>query len=221
MTERIAHICAELSPAPVFADVGCDHGMCALHMLSRGLCGRAYISDVSAASLSKAEALLMPYIAAGKCVPVVADGLDGIPEPCDLVLIAGMGGEEIVKILRRRPLPVRFVLQPMKNTEKVRAHLLERGARIERDYTFSEKKRCYDLLRGSGSGGDSYAPLELRYGRDNLREAPAAFRAKLAEEIGKLRVRLAGGAMKRESREALLAALYEREMIADAIEGTV
>ena len=165
----------------------------AQYMLENRLCERAYISDISAASLKKAEQLLCGYIRAGKCIPVVADGLDGIPEPCDLVLIAGMGGEEIVKILSRGVLPARLVLQPMKNSDKVRRFLLGRGAHLEQDFTFSAgsaAKKYYDLIVCRGEGGDRYSEREIAYGRDNLRGTSEAFLEKLKEDRAKLYERL-------------------------------
>ncbi len=214
MKERIAHICAALTAARVFADIGCDHGYMTRYMLDNGLCERAYLSDVSAGSLRKAERLLERYIRAGSCIPVVADGLEGLPEPCDLVLIAGMGGEEIVSILSKFPLPARFVLQPMRNCEKVRRHLLARGARIERDETFSEgtaRPKYYELIAGDGTGGDVYSEREFRYGRDNLRGASPAFLPMLREEAAKLAARLCCAAINERDRAALAARLKDIE----------
>ena len=48
MTERLAYICRHIPRARVFADIGCDHGYCTQYVLERGLCERAYVSDVSA-----------------------------------------------------------------------------------------------------------------------------------------------------------------------------
>ncbi len=209
MKERVAHICSLLPPCRVFADIGCDHGYMTEYMLKRGLCERAYISDISAKSLAKAERLLAPYLKEGKCIPVVADGLDGLPEPCDFVLIAGLGGEETVKMLSRAYLPPRFLLQPMKNTEKLRRFLVERGARLKRDYTFSEgkeRRKYYDLILGEGSGGDSYSEKEFRFGRDNLNgNSPYPFLFEMKEELAKTRERLKGdlGAASRAKLSAL------------------
>lgn len=188
---RLAEICSRLSPSKILADVGCDHGYLSEYALSRGLCGRAYVTDISAGSLKKATRLLQPYIDAGRCIPVLCDGLDGIGETPDLVVIAGMGGEETVKILSRVSLPERFVLQPMHNSDKLRRHLLERGAHICHDYTFESGGYFYDLIAGEGSGGDSYTAREIFFGRDNLRVPTEAFLRKAEEEIGKLRAYLA------------------------------
>lgn len=223
MRERFAAICSLIEPCHVFADVGCDHGFMAQYVLEHGLCRKVYITDVSAPSLKKAETLLSPYILEGKCVPVVSDGLDGIKEKCDFVLIAGMGGEEIVKILSRVPLPPRFLLQPMKNTERVRAFLLERGAAIERDFTVAEGGKVpkyYDILLGRAEGGDVYTARERRYGRDNLRGASIAFLRQMREEAEKIRLRLTRP-MQEKSRLALEAALSEKEEIIHGLEGII
>ncbi len=218
MTKRIRTICAALSAARVFADVGCDHGYMTRYMFDRNLCERAYISDVSAGSLRKAEALLKGEVEEGRCIPVVADGLDGIGEACDLVLIAGLGGEEIVRILARHALPPRFVLQPMRNSGKLRAHLLERGAQLDLDYTFEDGK-FYDLIAGTAEGGDCYSDFEIKYGRDNLRSPTADFLHYLAKEKAKLRARLARKGFDGPSRDEMRAKLYEMEVITDAAEG--
>ena len=98
-TKRIRAICAELLPCGVFADVGCDHGYCTQYMLENGLCRRAVLSDISAASLAKAEKLLEGYIRAGIAASVCCAGLERVPRDTDEVLIAGMGGDEIADIL--------------------------------------------------------------------------------------------------------------------------
>ncbi len=214
---RIEVICAHIPKSRVFADIGCDHGYCTQYALAHGLCERAYISDISAACLKKAEELLGAEIAAGRCVPVCADGMDGLPEPPDCVLIAGMGGEEIVSILSRAArLPARFVLQPMKNAEKVRAFLVARGASIGTDITFRDGK-FYDLIAGEGEGGTQYSAFELRYGRDNLLSPSRDFLQKIEKDAATLRAALLAGA-EGVRREKLRARLHELEAIADAIE---
>ena len=177
---RIEKLCTYLSRADVFADVGCDHGYCTEYMLKNDLCGRAYISDISAKSLQKAETLLASYIREGRCIPVVADVLQGIGEPCDLVLIAGMGGEEIIKIISGT-LPDRFVLQPMKNTDKVRSYLSGR-VKFIRDETFRIGETYYDVVVGE-RGEEMLTPLEIKYGRDNLNTPTDDFRQWVKEKL--------------------------------------
>lgn len=188
MTERLETICARLPRVRTFADVGCDHGYCAKYMLDSGKCSLAYITDISVKSLLKAERLLSEEIKAGRCIPICCNGLMGLPALPDCVLIAGIGGEETVKILSQNVLPPYFVLQPMKNSEKLRRYLIGRGCRITTDDTF-EAGMFYDFIAGSSVAEPTtdYTPLEFKFGRDNLRKPPAAFYHKLTAEREKLR----------------------------------
>ncbi len=184
--DRIVKLCSLLDKCTVFADIGCDHGYVAEYMLKNNLCEKAYITDISEKSLHKAEILLKDYIAAEKCIPIVADGLKGVPK-ADFVLIAGMGGDEIVKILNNSYIPQRILIQPMKNAEKVRRYLVGRGAHLTRDFTFSDGKRYYDLISARASGGDSYTENEFFFGKENLLSPSADFYAKWEREAEKLR----------------------------------
>ncbi len=208
-TRRLRILCGELRPCGRFADVGCDHGYCTLYMLECGLCRTAVISDISAGSLHKAELLLADYIAAGRVQSVCCAGLAGIPRDTEEVLIAGMGGEEILSILKDGFLPPVLVLQPMKHAPKLRRFLLESGYAIERDYTFTDGKH-YDLLRAV-RGGDmrAYSAREIEFGYDNIHTPTEEFVSLLKEESEKCRARLAAAGKLVPAVEARLRELTE------------
>lgn len=194
-TKRLRLLCAQLLPCDTFADVGCDHGYCTQYMFENGLCRRAVISDVSEKSLRKAEKLLSAYISAGVLTSVCCMGLERIPADTEQVLIAGMGGEEILAILRAGFFPEKLLLQPMRHSPKVRAYLLENGYTIDRDFTFEDGK-YYDVIRAakvnfdSGAGGRRYKEAELEFGYDNIHSPSADFARKVEEDIRKCEARL-------------------------------
>ena len=214
MTKRLKEICSRIPSSKVLADVGCDHGYCARYALSSGLAERVYITDISEKCLGKAKSLLKEEIAKGRCIPLVGDGVLVLPEPCT-VLIAGMGGEEIVKILSQKMHPV-LVLQPMKNTNKLRRFLVESGAKIILDYTFEDGK-FYDLIVAESGGGDYYTEREFEYGRDNLKNPSPAFRKKIREERDKIKRYLMASPSESE-REKLAERLLEKENLLHEIE---
>ena len=191
LTRRLAVLCSLIPAADTLADVGCDHGYCTLYALEKGLCRKAYISDISALSLHKAEKLLSRYMAEGKAESVCCAGLEKIPPSVGAVIIAGMGGEEILSILREGFLPPKLLLQPMQNTPKVRAFLLEKGYAIERDFTFRDGK-YYDVIYAEKGGAvRKYDERCLRFGYDNLHSPSADFLKKVKEDIRKFRARIA------------------------------
>lgn len=214
MTKRIKEICSHIPKAETFADVGCDHGYCARYVLENDLARRVYITDISAQSLEKAKTLLKNEIEAGRCVALVGDGLSVLPEECT-VLIAGMGGEEIVKILSEKIPPV-FLLQPMKNTEKVRRFLAKNNCSLSLDYTFEDGK-FYDLILGTRGGGDRYSEEEFLYGRDNLARPSPAFIKKVRMERDKFANYLRS-TRSYEERERLTQRLREKERLLDEID---
>lgn len=189
---RIDKICSFIDKCESFADVGCDHGFCTQYALNAGLCDRAYITDISAKSLEKAQTLLDNYINEGRCVPVCCDGLAGIPKDIDQVLIAGMGGNEIIKILKEGFIPKKFIFQPMKNIRLVREFLIGQGCKITFDGIFKDQK-YYFVIKGEREGGtDGYTQTELQFGKDSLND-PVFLEYAKAELEKKLEYTKCGG----------------------------
>ena len=218
-SKRIKTLCSLLKKAESFADVGCDHGYCSQYVLQNGLCENVILSDISKGSLQKAERLLAEFIAAGKAVAVLGDGFQGVPKHTQEVLIAGMGGSEIVSILSDEQygfLPAYFVLQPMHDAEKLRRYLIEQGALIYRDFTFLDGK-YYDVICGSngkaaGQGFDEtnilnsepYTDAAFEFGKENLEKMPAAFCEKLQRLLNEVGLYLQREGLQEENRLALL-----------------
>ncbi len=209
--KRIDTLCAHLKGGRLFADVGCDHGYCTEYMLKNGLCEKAIFSDVSKGSLKKAETLLAPFVAEGRAIGVLGDGFFGVPKEVDEVLIAGMGGSEIVSILSDEKygfMPERFVFQPMHDTEKLRRYILASGGYLERDYTFKDGK-FYDLLVGGRQkdGGQvcvEYTDAAFALGHENLQTMPSAFVERTKKQMENIDRYLAEPNLQEESRRALL-----------------
>lgn len=199
--ERIGKICSYIDRCKTFADIGCDHGYCTQYALRKGLCERAYITDISAKCLKKAEKLLADYIESGVCVPICCDGLEGIDKDCGQVLIAGMGGEEIIRILENSFIPEKFIFQPMKSAPELRKFLIERGCAITADDIFFDGK-YYFIIKGERTGGTSpYSEKELTFGRGSLKNP--LVKGYAAAEAEKRRAYL-GREMKDENRAKLL-----------------
>ena len=208
--KRIDTLCSHLKKCPSFADVGCDHGYCSEYVLKNGLCERVVFADVSKGSLAKAETLLAPYLRAGKAVSVLGNGFYGVPCDTDEVLIAGMGGSEIVGILSDKKygfMPKRFVFQPMHDGEKLRRYILANGGYIERDFTFKDGK-YYEVIVGGrreeNATVQAYTEAEYEFGKENLEKMPTAFTERIEKLIKNIEKYLKEPNLQSESREELL-----------------
>lgn len=180
MDKRLETLFNLAGSGDVFLDIGCDHGFVSEYALKSGKFNRVIITDISAKSLGKAINLLKPY--GDRVKSAVTDGFNGVSDDVSVAFIAGMGGEEIVKILRAaKQLPPKLVLSPQKNVDKVRKTLIELGYKIERDFTFKSGRKFYDGILAV-KGKDFYNELELKYGRENLINKNVDFIDKLKSE---------------------------------------
>lgn len=203
MTDRLEEIFSLIPPTKTFADIGCDHGYISLAMLNSGKCEKAVLSDVSEKCLDKAIKTVESYIIDNKAKAVLSDGFDNLP-PVDTALIAGMGGEEIISILKKASsLPETLVLQPMKNSDKVRAFLIKTGYRFIRDYTFMAEGKFYDLMLVK-KGKDKLNEDEILFGRDNLKEKGEAFKQKIRFLVERNEEILKGKNLSEKSRDQII-----------------
>lgn len=161
----------------VVADVGCDHGYLS-ELLSRNEnISKIYATDISKKSLDKTKELVKNFNLP-KIETKLGDGLDAISR-ADLVVLAGVGGYEIIKILSNQNITKKgevkcnyFVLQPTKNFVELRQFLAEKNVKIERDFIVKSGGRfypiiCINLLEKFDSKNDFF---DLYFGKSNTLE---------------------------------------------------
>ncbi len=203
MTDRLEKIFSIIPQCEVFADIGCDHGYMAHAMLTRGKANKVIIADISQKCLQKAQELLYPYINNGRAESIVANGFMGLPNS-DVGLVAGMGGEEICSILTgAKELPDKLVLQPMKNTDKVRLCVVNLGYKIEKDYVFKSANKFYDIMLVV-KGKDSLTEQEIEFGRDNILGKNNDFLEFISQKLVRLNSILASQDISVSDREKML-----------------
>lgn len=203
MTKRLQTIFNEIPSCQVFADIGCDHGYIAKAMIECNKCQKFIIADISESCLEKARGLLKKHLESGKGESVVSDGFEKI-DYCDVALIAGMGGEEIIKILdKASSLPNTLILQPMKNVDKVRERLVALGYKINKDYVFFACNKYYDLIVCE-KGEDKLTEEEILFGRTNVQLKGKDFCDRILVQINKLNGYLQKKDLAQDSRQKIL-----------------
>ncbi len=128
-------------------DVGTDHALLPCYLFEQGA-EDIIASDVNDGPLRSAEATVKLY-GAENCVKVMkSDGLRSIP-PCDDVIIAGMGGELIARIVTECTFTnkkTHFILQPMTKAEILRRELYENGFEIAEEHTAQSSGKVYTVM---------------------------------------------------------------------------
>lgn len=160
LDERLGAIAALVLEAvegcenPCAADIGCDHGQLTAHLLER--CGRLSMiaSDVSGPSLDKARRLLAAKGLGSRAQVVQADGLAGIDRPVHAIVIAGMGAETILGIIREGKEKIgsaALILQANVDLPLLRCGLAEMGYAVEREvFSHAAGRRYVTMLTRRG-----------------------------------------------------------------------
>lgn len=170
MSTRLDAVCGLIPDCRLLIDVGCDHGLVAEYACKSGRVARVIASDVSAASLQKAERRL-----AG-CTGVetrLGDGLQVLrpDERPDVIVMAGMGGGLIVDMLRGYAGGATLVLGAQSETYRLRTFLIESGYRITDDAVVEDRRKFYDVLRavpGEQTADEMQKKFGLFYRRPNV-----------------------------------------------------
>ena len=170
-------------------DVGTDHAYLPIYLVGKGISSRALACDINRGPIDSAA---RNVAAAGLCHQIdtlCTDGLHGTEEYApDNVLIFGMGGELIIRILSEAPWvkneSIGLVLQPMTRAPLLRAWLLENGFEIVGE-TITLEDRYYQTIAARYCGKqEEYTQEELLLGRLNIQNNAPNFGGFVKHEIG-------------------------------------
>ena len=167
LSKRLFKI-SKLVEGRIVCDVGCDHGKLAQFLLRKNKVDFMYVSDISLPSLAKAIKLLDRY-GYTNYRALCCDGLSGYDGlRIDECIIAGMGGEEIIKIISNSPIKINsFILSPQHNIVEVKNYMINKGYAILQDKIIKDGHKFYNIFKCKlGMECSEYSESELRFGKD-------------------------------------------------------
>lgn len=169
------------SNSKVVFDVGADHGILSALILNTGKSKMVYASDISEKSLEKTEILAKKLGLEKKLKCIVSDGLDNFDKSIesDLVIIAGMGGNEILKIISRISDFSKykaFLLQPAQDFYVLRQFLTTSGFEFVQDEIVEDKGKYYANIVCKKSDKPSVlSDIQLYFGKDAIEDRSVDF----------------------------------------------
>ena len=197
ISARLASAVPYIRAGARVADVGTDHAYLPIALVREGIASAALASDINRGPIEVARANVAAAGLGDRIETLHADGLHGVQPFCpDHILIFGMGGELIVKILSEaewvRNGRIRLILQPMSRASTLRAWLLENGFSIVGE-TITYEEKYYQTLAAEWSGEPTaYNEAELLVGRHNIAQRSPLFEPFVRHEIGVLEHIIAG-----------------------------
>ena len=190
---RLQVIADWVAPGARLADVGTDHGYLPVWLRLRGKIPQAIASDLRPGPLERARQTGRTY-RAEHIDYRLCNGLAAIrPEEADTIVMAGMGGETILSILKAAPWTAdgahTLLLQPQTHEELVRQFLAGHGFCITREALVRDRGVLYTVMEAKR--GEMNLSLAQLWGGVQLVHDPLAERY-IVEKIVRLLGILAG-----------------------------
>lgn len=152
LSKRLETIAGAVTPGHIVADIGTDHGYVPIYLLKKGISPGAFAMDVNPGPLDRAREHIKREKLEDYISVLLSDGLDRLStDETDTVVIAGMGGELICRILKDAPEFLRagkeFILQPQSEWFKVRRFLYEHEYEILKEWFLKEDGKYYVVIK--------------------------------------------------------------------------
>lgn len=132
-------------------DVGTDHAFLPVYAVLNGYANKAVASDINKGPIERAKKHISEYGLNDRIETRLCSGLEKYEKgECDLIVIAGMGGNLIAEILDKSPDVARsadkLVLSPNSCESDLRKYLYENGYDIISESAVSEGKHQYLVM---------------------------------------------------------------------------
>ena len=160
LDSRLSAAAEYVTRGGVAADIGTDHAFLPCYLIQNNICRFALACDIRQGPLEKARQTVCEYEMNDKIRLVLCDGLCGIDKDTrdDItdIIIAGMGGEMIAKILADSPFVqnerYNLIFQPMTKAHTLRKYLCENGYAIADETACVAANKHYTVINARYCG---------------------------------------------------------------------
>ena len=189
ISARLRAVSSFVPKGSKIADIGTDHGYVPIYLVQNGLAEHAVAMDLREGPLERARAHVAA-LAAGQRERIelrLSDGMEKLRAgEAGTVIIAGMGGDLVVRILLgRRDLwdcVDRFILSPQSELDQVRLFLEKEGFAIAREMMILDEGKYYTIMEAVRGQMKPQTKAERLFGRDLIQKKDATLRDYLKKE---------------------------------------
>lgn len=170
LSKRLQAVAGLVTPDLKIADIGTDHAYIPIWLVEQGISPSAIAMDINQGPLEKAKENIALHGLTSRIKTRQSDGMRQLkPSEAESVVIAGMGGGLVIKILedvKEQDLGIKeWILQPQSELKKVREYLNESGYRIVDETMILDEGKFYPMMKAIKGKQEVYREEELSYGK--------------------------------------------------------
>ncbi len=210
LNNRLKMIADNIPPCTTVSDIGTDHAYIPIYAVQNGLCEKALAADLRSGPLEMANKNIKRNGLETHVETRLGNGLEPIlPSECDVIVIAGMGGQLIRDILSASGEKAQrarlLLLQPNNAPDALRRWLYENGYAIVDEALALDAGKYYCLISAQWTGEavekdlftyyigeklfEKKDPLLPQYIRKKLRELEVVIEGRSRADVDKLKDR--------------------------------
>jgi tRNA (adenine22-N1)-methyltransferase len=187
LSKRLLGLCSYVDKGAVIADVGSDHAQVPLYLFEQGIISKAEAIENKQGPFGRMSQAIAasPYASATHCS--YSEGLSDLDSDVDTVILAGMGGSLVLKILQEYPQKLQaiktIIVDAHTDQRMVREGLSKLSYSLQDEDFIVDGKIPYNLMKWAKSPVPPiYSEAELSYGPINLLKWTELFQDSLIAE---------------------------------------
>ena len=187
LSKRLQAVARLVTPGSRLADVGTDHGYVPIWLFEQGQILSAIAMDLRKGPLERAREHIQMHGLDAHIETRLSDGLDKLlPGEADSIVIAGMGGMLVVKILSQGQKLLssvkELILQPQSDLDAVREYLHRTGFVIVKEDMIFEDGKYYPMMKAVHGENTDDRKIWFLYGRLLLENRHPVLKSYLEKE---------------------------------------
>lgn len=180
----------EMTPVSVVADIGSDHGKLMIALYESGKVNHGYAIENKKGPYNRLVKALTKEKLEDIIVPLFSDGISDLPSCVNSIIIAGMGGETIINILKDHPRKLEkvqtIIIDAHSQVKEVRDYLTKIGFIIADERMIKEENIYYEIIRFIRSDIAFYSEEDLTFGPILRVEKTSIFKEKYISRISEI-----------------------------------
>ena len=187
LSDRLEAVASMVTPGARLCDVGCDHAYLPIRLCQRKVISNAIGMDIRSGPLSAAREHVRDAGLTDHIELRLSDGLQSLQkEEADTVVITGMGGRLIVRIMDEAPFSPgdipNWILGPQSDVDIVRGFLETHALHIIDERMVKEDGHRYPIILATPGCGKPLTESEIVFGPCLLASKDPVLREHLLEQ---------------------------------------
>ena len=189
----------DMVPKSVVADIGSDHGKLMIALVQSGIVTKGYAVENKEGPFERLRNNLIKYHVNDKITPLFSDGIKDITRDVSTIVIAGMGGQTIVNILKAHPekmISVKtIIIDAHTAVPFARREICQMGFAIADEKIVKEDDIFYEIIKFVKAEKAIISDEDLEFGPILRVEKCATFKEKYQNRIKEIDFILSKGAL--------------------------